>query len=137
MIRPLTISLATLFTLTTANPTHSNDYKHVTDAAYCSGVVSRNIALTKRDLDIVVPGEEQNLLRFRAILLGALKLDKIDAGTAANLVNVGQQDADLCWDTNMKCMNDGLQDKTADRDKTLASCLLQNEHTCKRIKSCN
>jgi len=133
MIRTLTISLATLFTLTTANLTHSDDYKYVTDAAYCSGVTVKNIALSKRDLAIVVPGQEQNLLRLRAILEGALKLERIDAVTAANLVRVGQQDAEICWNLNMDCFNDAL--KYPD-DTAMKNCLMRGESICKRIKAC-
>ena len=133
MLRPLTIIIA----ISIATSADSDDYKHITDAAYCSGVVSRNIDLMKRDLGAVAPGDPQNLLRFHAIVQGALKLNKIDASTTTRLILVGQQDAELCWDTSMRCMNEGLQNKTADPNKTLANCMLQSEHVCKRIVSCN
>ena len=114
----------------------ADDYKYITDAAYCTGVVSHDIATFKKEFDITLPGDQTNLLRLHAIVQGAIKQGKVDMSTTNTLFLVGQKDAQQCWDTTLRCMNAGFKDNTADPKKTFADCMLQSEHVCKRTKTC-
>jgi hypothetical protein len=58
------------------NATLADDYKELTDASYCIGVVSRNIDLTQKMSNSMldVRDQQQHLARKTAFVEGAMKL---------------------------------------------------------------
>jgi len=124
---------AAAFALSATTPTFADDYKHITDAAYCAGVVAKNITLNKGQLNVTIPGDGANLLRLHTIVQGAQKLGKVDTQTTNRLFLLGQHDAQLCWDTFTGCLDDAL--KNSDGDK-INACVTLSEPMCKGTRSC-
>src|SRR5262245_23539305 len=87
--------ISALVLAATASVCVAQEFKNITDAAYCSGAVRRNIDLIKKTFgnDWDVRADEQNLARLLAIVEGAFSQRKIDIQTANKLVAVGHADA--------------------------------------------
>jgi hypothetical protein len=70
-MRVFAFSVAMLFSIESG---WCDDYKEVTDAAYCAGVLQRNVDLTKKAFgNLDVRSDEQHLALKVAFVQGALK----------------------------------------------------------------
>ena len=126
------------------NATFSNEYKELTETAYCIGVLSRNIDLIKKEFGNV-PGtqaDQQNLARKIAFLEGAMKQRKIDIETANKLASIGHEDAQLCWDTSKKCGHEAVKRSEQKVDLDLSERMQRNCErpavaACKRTDPCD
>jgi hypothetical protein len=122
------------------NATLADDYKELTDASYCIGVVSRNIDLTQKMSNSMldVRDQQQHLARKTAFVEGAMKLRKIDTETVNKLIGVGRADAQLCWDNAEKCAQAALKRGDIDlSERMVRNCERPAEAVCKRIEVCN
>ncbi len=121
----------------------SDEYKELTDSAYCAGVLRREIDLTKamgENLD--VRDKEQLLARKIAFLQGALRQQKIDTEISNKFVVIGEVDAQLCWDIVKKCFTEASKraEKNVDLDSSqrmLENCSRPAEAACTRTEACH
>jgi hypothetical protein len=133
------IVLLSTFLVPTAQ---ADDYTRITDAAYCVGVVARNVDLSKKEFGSALIGDEQLLARYLAVRDGAIRQNKIDMETANKLTLVGHQDAQICWDNTKQCMAEAAKraaEPSADLDKNAridTNCHRKTEAVCKRLEAC-
>ena len=139
-MRAFAVCLALLFCIEIG---WCDDYKEVTDTAYCAGALKRNAVLVKKMSGRSgTTGDEQHLALKIAFLQGALKQNKIDIETANRLISIGEADAQLCWDTLANCSAEAARRSRQNVDLGLSKQMLENcnrpaESVCKRIEACN
>jgi hypothetical protein len=120
----------------------SDEYKDLTSAAYCAGVLSREIDLTKKmGGNPDTRDKEQLLAQKIAFLEGALRLQKIDTSTTNKLVEIGHADAQSCWNVIEKCTIEATKRAEQNMDVDLSKRLLDNctrsvEAVCTRTEAC-
>jgi hypothetical protein len=123
----------------------SDEYKDISDAAYCIGVVSKNYDLKKIEFGGVTDeGLKQyqiQLARFTAIVEDAIKRNKFDKETSNKLVSVGEQETKVCWENVMKCSQDGLKRTLDHVEKNEAErlngiCERATVTVCRRAMAC-
>jgi hypothetical protein len=121
----------------------ADEYKELTDAAYCAGVIVQYIDLAKRDFGAVADSraDQQLLARKTTFIEGAIKQNKIDIETTNRFVAIGQADARLCWETLKKCVAEATQraEKKVDIDVSInmqRNCERAGEAVCTRINTC-
>ena len=121
----------------------ADDYKELTDAAYCASVYANDINSTKKTFGAAADTRDaqQRLAKTSAFVECAVKLAKIDSETTTKLVAVGQNDAHLCWEDTVKCANEAAERAQKDVDPNLQERMQKNceqptEPICKRIAEC-
>lgn len=121
----------------------ADEYLTLTRYAYCLGVATKNVELLSR-YSLPSANDGNKAARDRAILDGAVKLQKIDANTITSLAAAGAADALLCNTEQEKCDKQAFE--AASKDKSLSAEQLQSREeacmmfigndACKRTADC-
>jgi hypothetical protein len=128
-----------MLAISAAMPAHADDYLVLTQDAFCLGVANYNVELLSRQ-SLPSANDANRTARYRAILNGAVKLQKIDADTVSGLVAAGAADASLCNNEQEKCGNQMNTDKSAtpqQLESKYNTCMMfGGNDACKRVEAC-
>jgi hypothetical protein len=144
-VRGFIFGLALLVVL---NATHASgdDYKDLTDAAYCIGSYQSDIEGIRRMYIDAKNADtrdvERKHFRKQAFVEGGMKQGKIDEVTASRMRSVGYADGSSCWERQERCTqqwNERTQQKVDNllNSNQLANCNSLAEFVCERVyKNC-
>lgn len=122
---------------------HADEYLTLTHYAYCLGVAAKNVELLSR-YSLPSANDGNKAARNRAILNGAVKLQKIDEDTIKSLAAAGSADALLCNTEQEKCDKQAFQSALKDKSMTPEQIQIREEscmkfagnEACKRAADC-